>query len=132
MCVSMVYPFVHFPPMFVRESRSMYGSCAEPLAIDRHVSWFARGRSPFTHRTPLWSQTHRGLKTNIGSRAEKSVHQKGESGEEAAWHRSEVSVTFSTSHPVSGESMLMRFSLVPLPNYLRAGTPGSKRSIANQ
>src|SRR5713226_1124852 len=93
MCVSMVYPFVHFPPMFVRESRSMYGSCAEPLAIDRHVSWFARGRSPFTHRTPLWSQTHRGLKTNIGSRAEKSIHQKGESGEKALWHRSEVSVT---------------------------------------
>src|SRR6266536_1945217 len=79
----MVYPSVHFSPMLVRESRSMFGSCAESLATDRHVSWFAKGRSPFTHRTPLWSQTHRGLKTNIGSRAEKSLHQKGESGEEA-------------------------------------------------
>src|SRR2546421_12795650 len=72
----MVYPFVHFPPMLVRESRSMFGSCAEPLATDRHVSWFAKGRSPFTHRTPLWSQTHRGLKTNMGSRAEKGVTSK--------------------------------------------------------
>src|SRR6266851_9313539 len=35
-----------------------------------------RCQSPFTHRTPLWSQTHRRLKTNMGSRAEKSVHQK--------------------------------------------------------
>jgi hypothetical protein len=26
----------------------------------------------------------------MGSRAEESVHQKGESGEEAVWHRSEV------------------------------------------
>jgi hypothetical protein len=46
----------------------------------------------------MWSQTHRRLKTTMGSRAEKSVHQKGESGEEAVWHCSEVSVTCSTSH----------------------------------
>src|SRR5712692_3481342 len=57
-----------------------------------------RGRSPFTHRTPLWPQTHRRRSTNMGSRAEKSVHQKGASEEETVWHRSQVSVTCSTSH----------------------------------
>ena len=54
--------------------------------------------SPFTHRTPMWSQTHRKLKTNMGSRTEKESHQTGEWGEKAVWHRSEVSVTCSTSH----------------------------------
>lgn len=55
-------------------------------------AWVCRRcRSPFTYRTPMWSQTHRRLKTNMGSRAEKSVHQKSECGEKAVWHCSEVS-----------------------------------------
>jgi hypothetical protein len=33
-------------------------------------------RSPFTHKTPLWPQTHRRLKTNMGSRAETAVTSK--------------------------------------------------------
>src|SRR5260370_5152111 len=46
-----------------------------------------RCQSPYTHRTPLWSQTHRRLKTNMGSRAEKSVTSKRRvwSGEKAVF-----------------------------------------------
>src|SRR5713226_984032 len=74
----------------------------ERLPCDQEPSTFTlicqRGRSPFTHRTPLWSQTHRRQKTTMGSWAEKLAHQKGEGGEETVWHRSQVSVTCSTSH----------------------------------
>src|SRR5260370_42713637 len=35
-----------------------------------------RCQSPFTYRTPLWSQTHRRVKANMGNRAEKSVASK--------------------------------------------------------
>ena len=44
----------------------------ERLPCDQRISY----QFPFTHRTPLWPKTNRRLKTTMGSRAEKSVHQK--------------------------------------------------------
>src|SRR6266581_4920741 len=58
-----------------------------------------RGRSPFTSRTPMWSQTHRRRSANMGKRARARRYIKKARGEKKpSGTASQVSVTCATSH----------------------------------